>query len=236
MRRLVLLALLLALLPGCTEWSPWQTWLGNRAYGDRDYAKAAEHYRQAAAEDPAAQVNLGDALYQQGKYAEAATELTKATEDPSPAIRARANYDLGNARFQQEDWAGAAEAYKAALRYDEDDDDARHNLQVALDKLKSPPPEPNPSPSPPPQQDPQPSPSPSPSPSPQSGGQPSPSPTAAQPQPSGSPAQPQPAKPQGLSKEDAERLLRYFRDRERENRPMPRAERHLQPPRGTETW
>lgn len=229
MRRLVLLALLLATLPGCTTWSPWQTWLGNRAYGDRDYAKAAEHYRQAAAEDPAAQVNLGDALYQQGKYAEAAAELTKAAEEPSPEIRARANYDLGNARFQQEDWAGAAEAYKAALRYDEDDEDARHNLQVALDKLKSPPPDPNPSPSPSPSPQPD-SPPPSPSPS----ASPSPSPT--QPQPSGSPAQPQPAKPQGLSKEDAERLLRYYRDRERENRPMPRAERRLQPPRGTETW
>lgn len=218
MRRLVLLALLLGTLPGCTEWSPWQTWLGNRAYGDRDYARAAEHYRQAAAEDPAAQVNLGDALYQQGKYAEAATELTKAAEDPSPRIRARANYDLGNARFQQEDWAGAVEAYKAALRYDEDDEDARHNLQVALDKLKSPQqdPSPSPSPSPPPEAQP------SPSPSPQAGPSPSPSPQA--------------GKPQGLSKEDAERLLRYFRERERANRPMPRAERHLQPPRGTETW
>lgn len=279
MKRLLLTcALLLALSGPAAAWSPWEVWLGNRAYGNGDYAEAAERYRKAleeAPEDAAARLNLGDALYQQGKYAEAAAELTKAAESPSPSLRARASYELGNARFQQEDWAGAVEAYKTALRWNEDDEDARHNLQVALDKLKNPqgkPPEqkppqqpppsggspsPNPEGSPSPNPGGKPSPNPGGSPSPNPGGSPSPNPAAkpspqpgqpgkpgqaspAQPQPAGSPGQPKGPKErgqvQGLTKEDAERLLRYFRERERQNRPVPRAERRLQPPRGTETW
>lgn len=231
-RALLALGLLVALSGPAAAWAPWEVWLGNRAYAEGEFGQAAERYRKALEEDPgdaAARLNLGQALYQQGKHAEAAAEFTKAAEDPSPAIRARASYDLGNARFEQQDYAGAVEAYKAALRWDEDDDDARHNLQVALDKLKGgqdqqPPQPPSPSPGPG-----------SPSPSPGAGA-PSPEPGAGSPSPgpSGSPGQP--GQVNTLPKDDAERLLRYFQERERENRPAARVPRKLTPPRGAETW
>lgn len=52
-------------------------------------------------------------------------------------ISSKAYYNLGNLAFGGEDYAGAVNMYKAALRLNPSDNDARRNLKIAQDKLKN---------------------------------------------------------------------------------------------------
>lgn len=238
MRRLALLVVAAVVLGGAPAhaWAPWEVWQGNRAYGRGDFDAAAERYLRAveqAPDDAVARLDLGTALYRAGRYPAALSHLGQALESPDPAVKARAFYALGNLRFQQQDWAAAAEAYKGALRWNEEDDDARHNLQEALDRMRSgrSPSEPPPPGSPPPG-------APRPTPSPPAGGaspRPSPPPPEGSPSPSPQPGG-KPREDDGLTREDAERLLRYFDDRERKSRPELHVRPQVRPPRGSETW
>ncbi len=201
------LALLLgAWLSGpAAAWAPWELWQGNRAFSRGDFQAAARRYERAvqeAPQDAAAHLALGLATYRQGLYPRAAAELAQAGQSADPALKARALFALGNVRFRQQDYRAAVEAYRASLRWNEEDDDARHNLQEAMDRLRRSTPPARPPSKP----------------------------------PSGPPTQQPPPPQQGLSRQEAERLLRYFDDRERRHRqPVPGRPR-LQPPRGTETW
>lgn len=119
---------------------------GQRAWARGDHAGAKRAWQVAARErpeDPRAHDRLGQALYRDGQYAEAATEFQKAAAAPDAATRSRAAYNMGNALFKANQLEASAEAYKKALRANEADADARYNLAVVLDRLKKPPPKPD---------------------------------------------------------------------------------------------
>lgn len=121
-----------------------QVWKGCRAYHRGDYAGAQQAFRNALGVTPTSTIahnDLGLSLYHDGKFTEAASEFDKALGDPDPATKARAAYNLGNARFKQNQLQEAADAYKQALRWNQKDDDARWNLQVVQEKLKQQPPD-----------------------------------------------------------------------------------------------
>ena len=98
------------------------------------------------------------ALYQQGKFAEAAVLYQNAARTAAaPPAQASAFYNLGNAYLRAGQYAQAIEAYEHSLRRQPNQPDAKKNLQIAKLKLREqqeppPPPIPPPPPPPPPKQ------------------------------------------------------------------------------------
>ncbi len=112
---------------------------GNQRYEQKMYDQALQHYSEALAPDPARneiRYNLGNTLYRQGKFAEAATELRKAAGAPSAALQAKSLFNLGNALYRANDFQGALSQYTAALKVNPGDADTKHNLELALKKLE----------------------------------------------------------------------------------------------------
>src|SRR5262249_46937574 len=86
--------------------------------------------------DQAARFNLADALYKNGKYDEAAVLYDALGKDPRAPLAAPSRFNLGNARYQKQDYKGAVDAYKGALDLRPDDPDVRRNLELALRAIK----------------------------------------------------------------------------------------------------
>lgn len=122
---------------------------GNRAFDRQEYTDAEILYRKALdqkAESFDSRFNLGDALFRQEKYPEAAAEWQTAlrllpTEKGKYAEGDRTKaahcyHNIGNSCYAQQDFGKAVEAYKQALRLNPKDDETRYNLVKALEMLK----------------------------------------------------------------------------------------------------
>ncbi len=117
---------------------------GYRAYVQGRYVEAEQHFRTALQTRPDMQgwYNLGNALYAQQQYQEAAQCYQQAAELASdPATRAFAWYNLGNTQFALGNLPAALEAYQKALRNHPHDADIRHNMEAAQKALRQKPPE-----------------------------------------------------------------------------------------------
>lgn len=113
---------------------------GNDAYEKQEYEKAITNYQQATTKAPAnptAQYNLGNALYKNKKTDEAVqaydNALSNATSD---ADKAKAFYNKGVVLQNNKKLDECIEAYKNALKLNPQDEDARQNLQKALQQQK----------------------------------------------------------------------------------------------------
>ncbi|MEN8176520.1 MAG: tetratricopeptide repeat protein, partial [Pseudomonadota bacterium] len=105
-------------------------WFTNRAqeaeaaYERGDYDGALEGFDD--------DYRRGVVLYRAEHYDEAATAFEAVTRDK---VRLDAEYNLGNSRFQLEDYPGAVAAYEKVLQEDPGHADARHNLTLAQARL-----------------------------------------------------------------------------------------------------
>jgi tetratricopeptide (TPR) repeat protein len=112
---------------------------GNEAYKEKNFDRAAGHYRSAEIDKPGSPVaayNLGTALVGGKNYEEALRKLTAASEKLAGVEKAKAYYNIGNALFGAEKYQEAVGAYKKTLEIDPLDRDAKYNLELALRKLK----------------------------------------------------------------------------------------------------
>ena len=112
---------------------------GLDGYARGNQPQALQAFEQAAAarpDDPKARFNVAGALYKNGKLDEAASLYRALGEDPRSPLAPSSRFNLGNALFGKKDFAGAARAYRDALRLRPGDDDARHNLEMALRALE----------------------------------------------------------------------------------------------------
>ncbi len=105
---------------------------GNRAYEKGNYQDAAGRYMRALGADPSsfeAHYDLGNALYRQEMYDQAAQVLQQTAADSLavPIDRAQAFYNLGNTQFRQKKYSEALESYKNSLRLNPDDQEAKFN-------------------------------------------------------------------------------------------------------------
>jgi Ca-activated chloride channel family protein len=105
---------------------------GNHPQALRAFERAAA----ARPQDPAVRFNVADGLYKNGKYDEAATLFRALGEDPGSPLSAPARFNLGNSLYQKQDYRGAIQAYRDALRTTPGDEDTRKNLELALRALR----------------------------------------------------------------------------------------------------
>ncbi len=109
---------------------------GDRDYDQERYQEAEKHYRNATEKNPGstdAAYNYGNALYQQGKYPEAAQQFERAAAaGDNPGVL----YNLGNALLKQGKYSDAAKAYERSLRLRPGDANTKMNLQMAKKKIK----------------------------------------------------------------------------------------------------
>lgn len=113
---------------------------GNELYRQQQYQAAANAYEKAIASDEknaTAHFNLGNALYKTKKVSESAGVFDKAaTHAPNVDLKSRAYYNKGVSLTRQNQLVESIEAYKQSLRLNPKDEQARENLQKALNELK----------------------------------------------------------------------------------------------------
>lgn len=108
---------------------------GNKLYEKGEFGEAEVRYRKAEEEKGdgfISKFNLGDALFRQERYEEAAAafqQLPSLTEDKKQ--KAAAYHNLGNSLMKMEKYKESVDAYKQALRHDPKDDDTKYNLSYA---------------------------------------------------------------------------------------------------------
>ncbi|WP_304401580.1 tetratricopeptide repeat protein [uncultured Alistipes sp.] len=104
---------------------------GNGQYEKGDYTGAEVSYLRALEKTPdsyESAFNLADALYKQKRYDEAAEICGRLAADSLHGQHAaRAWFNRGNALFQQRKLEEALEAYKNSMRLDPDDMEAKFN-------------------------------------------------------------------------------------------------------------
>jgi tetratricopeptide (TPR) repeat protein len=113
---------------------------GDLAYDRNQYKEAEKEYRAATnlkQDNPTASYNLGNALYQQGNWKDAAAQYDQAAKhSPQKDAKAKALYNLGNALLKQRMFQEATGAYENSLRLLPGDADSKRNLQIAKKLLR----------------------------------------------------------------------------------------------------
>jgi tetratricopeptide (TPR) repeat protein len=113
---------------------------GNKLYKKSEYSGSESMYRRAQSQEGSsadAGFNLGDALYKQGRFSEAATEFDRASEGyEDRASKAEGYYNLGNAFLKDQKYKESIGAYINSLKLKPDNPEAKYNLAYAQDQLK----------------------------------------------------------------------------------------------------
>ena len=115
---------------------------GHEPYLSGDYPVALEAYQLAqerSSESGEPFYNSGNVLYRTGVYEGSVQDFDESLKHAQGELRSGGFFNRGNALFQQQQYRQAVEAYKEVLRMNPDDEDAKHNLELALNQL--PPPE-----------------------------------------------------------------------------------------------
>ena len=113
---------------------------GNDLYKKGDYDKASEKYKAVADKNPenaTASFNNGNALYRSGKKEEALDAYDNSLKNlKTPAEKTNAYYNKGVVLQNDKKLEACIDAYKQSLKLDPTNEDARQNLQKALQQQK----------------------------------------------------------------------------------------------------
>ena len=113
---------------------------GNNEYKNGHFKDAEIDYRKALTKAPNSQkaaFNLGNSLYKQQNYEEAASQYLKlAQSENKEAPKSNVFYNLGNSLLENKKYKESIDAYKMALRQNSKDEDTRYNLSYAMTKLQ----------------------------------------------------------------------------------------------------
>jgi len=113
---------------------------GNKQFEKEKYADAEASYKKALEQKnnfPEAVFNLGDALYKQARYDDAAKQFQlAATLLKDTMLKAQSYHNMGNCSMEKKEYEEAVKAYKQALKLNPRDRDTKYNLAYANAKLK----------------------------------------------------------------------------------------------------
>lgn len=116
---------------------------GNRFFQQEKYQESLESYEAALKKSPKdlrANFNKGCALYKLQNWDEAKKEFQKSILSREPLLRKSSLFNLGNSHFKKGEYEQAARAYQEVLKLAPKNEDARHNLKLALQMMKMLPP------------------------------------------------------------------------------------------------
>lgn len=140
MRGLFILLFLLSVGAAFTQPAQKLVRSGNQAYNKGHFKDAEIEYRKALTKDPnstKATFNLGNSLYKQKNYDEAASQYLKLSQsDNKSGSKESVYYNLGNSLLENKKYKESIDAYKMALRANPKDEDTRYNLSYAMSKLQ----------------------------------------------------------------------------------------------------
>lgn len=112
---------------------------GNDLYENGNYVESQSRYLKALEENSksfSGAFNLGDALYKQEKYEEAANQFNVISQSaPDKISKAKAFHNQGNSLLKAKKLEESINAYKNALKNNPKDDDTRYNLAYAQQML-----------------------------------------------------------------------------------------------------
>lgn len=113
---------------------------GNSKYFDGNYSESEILYRKAIEENrssAAGNFNLGDALYRQNKFDDASKQFILSADMSADRIKkAESFFNLGNSLLKSNKIEESIEAYKNSLRLNPSSLEAKYNLAYAQDLLK----------------------------------------------------------------------------------------------------
>jgi len=113
---------------------------GNQLYKAQKYKEAEASYRKSLnkkSQSVEGNFNLGDALYKQKNFKDAAQKFTDlATSANQPDVKAKAYHNLGNSLLEDKKLQESIDAYKKSLLNNPKDEQTRYNLAYAMEKLK----------------------------------------------------------------------------------------------------
>ncbi len=101
--------------------------------------QALQEYREIKIEQPEKpelDYNIANVYHLKNQFDSAATEYQDALASLEGPVTPNAFYNLGNTLFRMQQYDLAVESYKQALMDDPDDEDAKYNLELALQKLQ----------------------------------------------------------------------------------------------------
>lgn len=109
---------------------------GNEAFAEGAYLEALDLYQSAQIESPELAepyFNAANAYYRQRDYPAALEQMQMALQyADEESLAENGYYNLGNTLFNSQDLSTAVEAYTQALLLNPDDQDAKYNLELAL--------------------------------------------------------------------------------------------------------
>lgn len=135
-RLLIVCVLILLVCVACSDRAR-EIGAGNRRYNDGDFQQALNTYRDvmvANPNDPIAYYNSASVLLGLADFDRAVEALELAIAQGDEVMMARAYYNMGNVFFEEGGYLDAIWAYQQALLIDPDDDDARYNLELAMQR------------------------------------------------------------------------------------------------------
>lgn len=109
------------------------------AYRLGDYDKAIELYSELLAkntDDKNIKFNLGGAFYKKGTLNSAKSGFEDALTLEAPEAKSRAYYNLGNTLFKMNKPGKSLEAFKYAMKFDPEDEDAKFNYEFVKSMLE----------------------------------------------------------------------------------------------------
>jgi len=113
---------------------------GNREYEKNKFSESEISYRKAIdknKQSPDAVFNIGDALYKQNKFEDAGKLFIENTNLNDDKVKKSAGmYNLGNSLLKANKVEESIEAYKNSLKLRPDNMEAKYNLAYAQDLLK----------------------------------------------------------------------------------------------------
>jgi Ca-activated chloride channel homolog len=113
---------------------------GNREYGKNNFSDSEVAYRKAIDKNkqaPDAVFNVGDALYKQNKFEDAGKQfLENINLNEDKKKKSAALFNLGNSLLKANKVQESIEAYKGSLKLSPDNRETKYNLAYAQDLLK----------------------------------------------------------------------------------------------------
>ena len=115
---------------------------GNRLFKEGRYEEALNRYGEAHSQHPDSPevlFNMGDGFYRQRKYNEAIEAHVQSLSrqgEGLPSLQAKAHYNIGDSLFRQDKLEEALEAYKRAIDLEPGDVDTKYNIEFIQRQLK----------------------------------------------------------------------------------------------------